>query len=87
MAGDTAAAGLLINRLVPALKPAAEPIRLDLPDGTLSDQAGAVVQAIAGGSIAPGDGKLVLDALSAAAALGQVAELEARIAALEGHHG
>lgn len=87
MAGDTAAAGLLINRLVPALKPVAEPIRVELPDGTLSNQAGAVVQAIAGGSIAPGDGKVVLDALTTAAALGQVAELEARVAALEGHHG
>lgn len=50
MAGDTAAAGVLINRLVPALKPVAEPIRLELPDGNLSDQAGAVVQAIAAGS-------------------------------------
>ena len=87
MAGDSAAAGVLINRLVPALKPVAEPVRLELPDGTLSDQAGAVVQAIAGGSIAPGDGKVILDALTAAAALGQVADLEARIAALEGQHG
>ena len=37
--------------------------------------------------IAPGDGKVVLDALTAAAAPGQVADLEARITALEGHHG
>jgi hypothetical protein len=87
MAGDSAAAGVLINRLVPALKPTAEPIRLELPDGHPGDRADAVVQAIADGSVTPGDGKLVLDALTAAAALGQVAELEARIAALEGRHG
>ena len=87
MAGDSAAAGVLINRLVPALKPTSEPIRLELPDGNPGDRADAVVQAIADGSVTPGDGKLVLDALTAAAALGLVAELEARITALEGRNG
>jgi hypothetical protein len=87
MAGDSAAAGVLINRLVPALKPTAEPIRLELPFGHPGDRANAVVQAIADGSVTPGDGKLVLDALTAAAALGLVAELEARITALEGRNG
>jgi hypothetical protein len=85
--GDTAAAGVLINRLVPALKPISEPVRLELPEAGVGERAEAVVQAIADGAVAPGDGKLMLDALTAAAALGQVAELEARIAALEGDRG
>lgn len=86
MAGDSAAAGVLMNRLVPALKPTAEPIRLELPVGNPGARADAVVQAIADGSVTPGDGKLVLDALTAAAALGLVADLEARITALEGRN-
>ena len=83
--GDTAAAGVLINRLVPALKPVAETINLELP-GSLSEQASAVVKAIAKAEVSPGDGKTILDALTAAAALGQVAELEARLAVLEARY-
>jgi hypothetical protein len=84
--GDTAAAGVLINRLVPALKPISEPVRLELPEAGVGERADAVVRAMADGVIAPSDSKLMLDALTAAVALGQVAELEARIAALEGNH-
>lgn len=87
LAGDVAAAGVIVNRLVPTLKPASEPIPISLPEGTLAEQALAVVRAIADGVIAPSDGKTVMDALQAAAALGQLGDVERRLAALEKARG
>lgn len=46
LAGDMTAAGILINRLVPTLRPRSEAIRIELPDGTPLDQARAVVAAV-----------------------------------------
>ncbi len=84
MAGDMAAAGVLVNRLVPPLRPRDEPVSVDLPDGTPLDQARALVAAVAAGQVTPQDGKLLLDAMAAVVRIEEHTELEKRISQLEG---
>jgi hypothetical protein len=85
--GDVGAARLLLERSIPALKPAAEPVAVPLSGETLTDKAAAVVEAVAGGQLAPSDGKLILDGLAAVAKIAEVDELKRRIEALEAAHG
>jgi hypothetical protein len=85
--GDTQAGSILLARLTPPLKPSAEPVRLSLPDGTLAEQAAALVRAISDGAIAPSDAKTVMDCLSASAQLGQLDDLAERITLLERTYG
>ena len=84
LAGDTAAAGILVNRLVPPLRPASEPVAIPLPaDATPLDTALAVMAATAGGTLSPTDGKMLLDALAAVVKIQEIADLIPRIEALE----
>lgn len=82
--GDMQAAGLIFGRLVPALKPTAEPITVPLPaDGTLLEQALSIMTATAGGHINSADGKALLDGLAAVAKIQETTDLLQRIEALE----
>ena len=45
LAGDVSAARLLLERVIPSLKPAEEAAPVNLPDGTLTEQGRAVVAA------------------------------------------
>jgi hypothetical protein len=83
MAGDMAAAGVLVGRLVPPLRPKDEPITFALPEGDPLEQARALVAAVAAGQVTPQDGKLLLDALAAVVKIQEVTELIPRIEALE----
>jgi len=80
--GDVAAAKLLLDRALPALKPVDTPIVLDLGEG-LTTAASAILAAVGGGSITPDQGAKVLAALGSAARATEVDELAARIDALE----
>lgn len=84
MGGDMTAAHVLINRLVPPLRPKDEPIRVKLPHGDVLEQARALVAAVADGQITPGDGKALLDALAAVVKIQEITELVKRVEALEG---
>lgn len=77
-----AAAKLLLDRALPALKPVDTPIVLDLGEG-LTTAASAILAAVGGGSITPDQGAKVLAALGSAARATEVDELAARIDALE----
>lgn len=82
--GDPQAARLLLERVLPALKPVEEPVVLGLPDGEgLTAQGVAIVQAVGCGTIAPGQGATLLAGLGALARIREVDELERRIKALE----
>lgn len=81
--GDTSASRLLLERVYAPLKAGEEPIRLTLPDGSLTDQGKAVISAIGGGEIAPGQGAVLLTSLATLAKLTETDELERRIKALE----
>lgn len=83
MAGDTQAAGLLLARLVPALKPTFQTVRLELPDGGLVLQAESIVRHVADGSLAPDVASDLLSGLVAVARLKETSEFAERLAALE----
>jgi hypothetical protein len=83
--GDTAAAKVLIDKLIPNLKPIAGQIAVTLPDGAgLADQGAAVLQAALNGSIPPDIGSQLITALAAQSKIIEIDELTKRIEALEG---
>ncbi len=81
--GDVGAARLLLERTVPALKPAEEVVTLALTGDTLAEKGQAALAAMAGGQIAPGQGAALLAALGTLAKLVETDELVRRIEALE----
>jgi hypothetical protein len=83
LAGDTQAAKLLIERVIPSAKPAELPAPVEIDGDTLSDQGRAILGAVAAGRLAPGQGAQLMTALGALARVVEVDELEARIRALE----
>ena len=54
---------------------------------SLSAQVESVLQGIADGKVAPDVGKQIIEAIGQLGSVRQVDDLEARIVALEGHHG
>jgi len=83
--GDTAAAGILISRSLPALRPTRELHAVDgiAADATPSDIALAVARAAARGELPADIASDLTAALASVAKLREVDELAARIAALE----
>lgn len=87
--GDVGAAKLLLDRVLPVLKPIDQPVVLagDL-SGTLAEQGFAVIRSMGQGTVSPDEAKTLLAALAAQARIVELADLEKRIAALEeAEHG
>ena len=83
LAGDTQAARLLLERTVAPLK-AMEPAQaIHLPEGSLTAQGRAVLAAVAGAELAPGQGAQLLSAIGSLARVAEIDELAQRIEALE----
>jgi len=83
-AGDLVAARLLLERVLPPLKPTELPAILSLPFGdSLAAQGAVVVQAVADGEIAPGQGTSLLTGLGALARIKEIDELEVRLERIE----
>ena len=87
--GDAQAARLLLERVLPPVKAIEQPVALSMPSGKgITAQGVAIVQAVADGTIAPGQGAQLLTGLGALARIKEVDELERRISLLEGaNHG
>jgi hypothetical protein len=86
-AGDVQAARLILERVLPPVKPIEQAVELRLPDGgTLTAKAAAVLSAVAGGELAPGQGAQLLAAIGSLARVLEVDELTARIEKLEASH-
>ena len=83
----TQALRILLDRVLPSLRPVELPTPLDMPQGNLAQQAHAVVQAAAVGDIAPGQAAQIIAALGGVAKIVESTELVARIQALEAKHG
>jgi hypothetical protein len=87
LAGDAAAIRIILDRVLPALRPVDMPTTLDLPaDGTLADQGRAVMQAAADGDLAPAQAAQIITALGGVAKIIETTELVKRIEALEARH-
>ena len=84
MEGDTQAARLLLERVLPPVKAVALPEPLPLPAvGSLAERAEAVLAALAAGQASPDAAETALAGLAAVARLRAIDDLERRIAALE----
>lgn len=83
-AGDMQAARIVMERLLPAIRPSHQPVTFAIdPDAPLADQGKAVMAAVAGGQLPPDQGKALLDGLSSLARIVEIDEIAARIAKLE----
>lgn len=86
LAGDPQAIRILLDRVLPSLRPVELPTPLDLPVGNLAQQAHAVVQAVAAGDIAPSQAAQIITALGGVAKIIETTELIDRITKLEKQH-
>lgn len=82
-AGDVAVLMFLLGRAMPAPKPESAPIGIEIPDGTLTQKAEALVAAAALGALPTSAAAELLGGLATVARLREVDELEARLRALE----
>ena len=84
LAGDMAACKMILDRLVPPLKPTTQSVRIDLPsDAGIAGTAKAFVDAAATGRIPSDVAAQMVTALGAVAKIVEVDELTRRIEALE----
>ena len=82
--GDTAAAKLLLDRAIPALRPTTQAITFKLDaEASLSDQARQIMQAVASGEIPADNATQLVSGLASTARIVEVDELEKRLIALE----
>ena len=86
LAGDPQAIRILLDRVLPSLRPVEMLTPLDMPDGTLTEQGRAVLAAVAAGDLAPGQGAQLMTAIGTLAKVSEFDELAARITALEERH-
>ncbi|RXU25528.1 hypothetical protein SAMN05444503_1174 [Pseudomonas sp. BS3767] len=77
--GDMQACRLILERLVPALKPVSEPVVFDLDDTDLPATARSIMAAVAGGVLSPDQGKALIDSVSSMARVIEIAELEQQL--------
>lgn len=82
--GDVGAARLLLERVLPAVKPMKQEAPIELPGGNLTDQGKAVMAAAAAGELAPSQAAQLMSGLGALAKLTETDELVKRVEALEG---
>ena len=85
-AGDVQAARLVLERVLPPVRPIEQAIELELKGNTLTEQGRAVLGAVSAGALAPGQGSQLIAAIGALARVAEIDELSARITALEGKH-
>ena len=82
--GDVQAARLILERILPPVKPIEQAVALQLPEGgTLTAKATAVLSAAAAGDLPPGQAAQLIAALGTLAKISEVDELAARIEKLE----
>ena len=81
-AGDVAAAKLLLDRAMPALKPQTVPVNIPIA-GSLADQGNEIIKATMTGTIPPDIGSLLLAALASQAKIVEIDDLIRRIDILE----
>lgn len=87
-AGDVQAARLILERVLPALKPLEMPAVVPgiLATGTMTAKAGAVLDAAMAGVLAPGQAAQLIAALGTVSKIAEVDDLMTRIEALEQRH-
>lgn len=88
LAGDVAAARLLLERAISPLKPSEQALQVPMPEGAdLGTMARAVLDAVAKAEVPPTQGAALVAAIGQLAKVLETVELEARIKALEAANG
>ena len=83
--GDSRAARLLLERVIPPIRAMEQTVDLTLPkDQSLTAQGEAIVQEVAAGKLSPSQGAALLSGLGNLARVKEIDELEERISILEG---
>jgi hypothetical protein len=88
--GDSVALRLCLDRLCPPARERAIDANVELPELTaenLPQAAASIVEAVAAGQLLPGEGQALIGMLDGLRKSIELAELEKRIAALEGQGG
>lgn len=80
--GDMQACRLILERIVPAVKPVAEPVQFPLDDSDLPACARSILAAIAAGTLPPDQGKALIDSVVSMARVVEVAQLEQQLVEL-----
>lgn len=80
-AGDVAAARLLLDRCLPALRPADQPVAIALDD--LPDAARSILAALANGTLTPDQAQKLSNTVAALARTIESLEFESRLSTLE----
>ena len=87
-AGDTTASKLLLDKVLPSLKPTSEPVIFDIASNdSLANVAQSIIDEIARGSIAPDIGSQLISALAGQCKIIETTEILQKIEALEGQGG
>lgn len=82
--GDAQAARLILERVLPALKPLEQPLEIQLPQGgTLVSKAEAVLSEAAAGVLAPSQAATLIGAIAGLAKIIEIDDLAERISRLE----
>lgn len=85
--GDTQAAGVLLSRALPPLRPVSEATPIPTLGESLGERAEAVSAAALSGVISPTTAAELMSVLSGQARITEIADLEQRITALENRNG
>ncbi len=86
LAGDPQAIRILLDRVLPSLRPVELPTPFDLPKDNLAHQSHAVMQAVANGDIAPSQAAQLISAIGGVARILETSDLLERISKLEEMH-
>lgn len=82
--GDTNAANIVLAKVMPSVKAQMEKVEFDLnTEAPISEQVATVLDALAGGVLAPDVARLIIDSIARLADVRATEELETRIVALE----
>ena len=81
--GDVQAARLILERILPPLKPTEQAMELALLGDTLTDKGRAVLGAVSSGELSPGQGGQLITAIGTLARVAEIDDLERRIGELE----
>jgi hypothetical protein len=82
-AGDVQAARLLLERVLPPVKAAEQPVAVPLQGETLTEQGQSVLRLLAEGALGPGQAAALLGAIGQLGRVVEIDELIRRVEALE----
>jgi hypothetical protein len=85
--GDIQAARLILERVLPPLKATELAVALQLPEGTLTAKAGALLDAAALGELTPAQAAQLISAVGTIGKITEFDELNARLTQLEQQNG